>query len=148
MSPKILVRTITDVVFGFIALGAGALVQVWVIFHIFYVPGISADQVLRDPRIWPVLLVQPTLTLSILTLVLYWRDETWHQLGLRQPDDWMRFVRHITFGMVMMLVAAHLIRNLIIWPFHLQSRLSGFATVKGNPSALAGLIAYVVLAVG
>ena len=112
MSPKIVARTLTDVVFGFIALGAGALVQVWVIFHIFYVPGMSADQVLRDPRIWPVLLVQPTLTLSILTLVLYWRNESWNQLGLRQPHDRMRFVRHVTIGMVVMLVAAYLIRTL------------------------------------
>jgi hypothetical protein len=41
-----------------------------------------------------------------------------------------------------------MLRNLIIWPLHLQSRSGGFAAVQGNRSALAGLIGYVILAVG
>jgi membrane protease YdiL (CAAX protease family) len=148
VKPKIVARTVVDLVSGVIAFAAGAFVQTWVIFKIFYVPGMSPAHVLRDPRIWPVLLVQPAITLSLLTLVLYWHDETWKQLGLRQPHDWPRFVRHVITGMLVMLVAAYLIRNLIIWPFHLQSRLGGFAAVKGNRSALAGLIGYILLAVG
>jgi hypothetical protein len=61
-----------DLVSGISAFAAGALLQTWVLFKIFYVPGISPAQVVRDPRVWPVLLVQPAITLSLLTLVLYW----------------------------------------------------------------------------
>jgi membrane protease YdiL (CAAX protease family) len=148
MKPKIVGRTVVDLVSGVIAFAAGAFVQTWVIFKIFYVPGISPAQVLRDPRIWPVLFVQPAITLSLFTLVLYWRGETWKQLGLRQPQDWTKFVRQIAIGMLVLLIAAYLIRNLIIWPFHLQSRLGGFAAVRGNRPALAGLIGYIIVAVG
>src|SRR5262249_3151567 len=84
-------RLFIDLVCWFLALAAGAFVQTGAIFKFFYVPGMTADQVTRDPRIWPVLLVQPAITLSILTLVLYWRGETWQELGLRRPHDWMRF---------------------------------------------------------
>jgi membrane protease YdiL (CAAX protease family) len=145
---KIVAQTVVSLLSGGIAFAAGAFVQTWVLFKIFYVPGISPSQVLRDPRIWPVLLVQPAVTLSLLTLVLYWYGETWTQLGLRQPEDWTRFVRHVTIGMLVTLVVAYLIRNLIIWPFHFQSHLGGFVAVKGNRAALAGLIGYSLLAVG
>src|SRR5262245_8139764 len=148
MNAKIIVRSCTDLAFWLIAFAAGAFVQAWLIFKVFYVPGITADQVTRDPRIWPVLLVQPAVTLSLLTLVLHWRNETWHQLGLQRPRDWIRFLRHVATGMLVMLVAAYLIRNLIIWPLHLESRLGALAVVRGNPSALTGLIGYVILAVG
>jgi uncharacterized protein len=148
VKPKIVFRTIVDLVSGISAFAAGALLQTWVLFKIFYVPGISPAQVVRDPRVWPVLLVQPAITLSLLTLVLYWHGETWTQLGLRRPQDWTKFVRQVAIGMLVMLIAAYLIRNLIIWPFHLQSRLGGFAVVKGNRGALAGLISYILLAVG
>jgi len=148
MIPKLVARTVVDLVSGVIAFAAGAFVQTWVIFRIFYVPGVSSAEVVRDPRIWPVLLVQPAITLSLLTVVLYWHGETWRKLGLRQPRDWTKFVRQVTVGMLVMLVAAYLIRHLIIWPLHLQSRLAGFHAVQGNPSALAGLIGYILLAVG
>jgi len=39
--------------------------------------------------------IWPAVTLSILTLVLYWRGETWQQLGLRRPHDWMRCIAAI-----------------------------------------------------
>jgi membrane protease YdiL (CAAX protease family) len=148
VKPEVVARTAVDVMSGVVAFAAGALVQTWVIFKIFYAPGMSPTQVLRDPRIWPVLLVQPAITLSLLTVVLRWRNETWRQLGLRQPQDWTKFLRQVTIGMLLMLVAGYLIRNLIIWPFHLQSHLGGLAAVKGNRSALAGLIGYILLAVG
>jgi CAAX protease family protein len=148
MNARMIVRLCIDLVCWVLALAVGAFVQTWVLFKIFYVPGIAADQVTRDPRIWPVLIVQPAVTLSILSLVLYWRGETWQQLGLRRPHDWMKFVRHVATGMLVMLVAAYLIRNLIIWPLDLQSRLGGLAAVQGNRSALVGLIGYVILAVG
>jgi uncharacterized protein len=148
MDARIIARSFTDLACWLLAIAAGVFVQTWAIFKFLYVPGITADQVTRDPRIWPILFIQPAVTLSILTLVLYWRGETWQQLGLRRPHDWMRFVRHVATGMLVMLVAAYLIRNLIIWPLHLRSRLVGFTAVQGNRSALAGLIGYVVLAVG
>jgi len=148
MNAKIIIRSCTDLAFWLIAFGAGAFVQTWLIFKVFYVPGVTADQVTRDPWVWLVLLVQPAVTLSLLTLVLHWRNESWHQLGLQQPRDWIRFVGHVVTGMLVLLVAAFLIRNLIIWPLHLESRLGAFAAVRGNRSALAGLIGYVILAVG
>src|SRR5262245_38384486 len=148
MNLRVIARSFTDLVCWLLGLAAGVFVQTWVIFKFFYVPGITADQVTRDPRIWPVLLVQPAVTLSILTLALYWHGERWQQLGLRPPHDWMRFLRHVVTVMIVMLVAAYLIRHVIIWPLHLQSRLGGFAAVQGNRLALAGLIGYVILAVG
>lgn len=132
----------------FLAFVAGLFVQTRVLFKVFYVPGITPDQVARDPRIWLVLLVQPAVTLTILTLVLYWQGETWQQLGLKPPQDWMRFLWHVATGMLVMLVAAYLIRNVIIWPLHLQSRLGGLGVIQGNRSGLAGLLGYVILVVG
>jgi membrane protease YdiL (CAAX protease family) len=148
MDARIIRRAMIGLVCWFLAFLAGVFIQTRVLFKVFYVPGITADQVARDPRIWLVLLVQPAVTLSILTLVLYWQGETWQQLGLRLPHDWMRFVRHVATGMLVMLVAAYLIRNLIIWPLHLQSRLGGFHAIQGNPLGLAGLLGYVILVVG
>jgi hypothetical protein len=51
VKPKIVVRTIVDLVSGISAFAAGALVQIWALFKIFYVPGISPAQVVRDPRL-------------------------------------------------------------------------------------------------
>lgn len=72
------------------------------------------------------------------------------QSWIVQPNDWKRFLRHVTIGMLTMLFVAYLIRHLVIAPLHLSSSLrSSYLTgLQNNVPALARLIIFALFGVG
>lgn len=101
-------------------------------------------------KIWFVQFLQPVITLSILTLVLHWRGESWRGLGLRKPTNWRRFLRHVIVGMLAVVSAAYVIRHVVIAPLHLRGslRVAYLPRLQNNATALARLLVLVLLGVG
>ena len=145
---RTLSSAVTDLVIwiGALALGVGA--EIFFVLYVLHTP-LQRVQTGAAPEMWLGQFIPLLTTLPILTLILHRRGENWASLGFVRPDDWKRFVRQVTLGLLVLTVLAYLTRRLIIAPLHLSPvGVVSFSGLQGNVPGLVAALAFVLTGVG